>query len=123
MDDLHQDIGFEAYPVARLVAGRDMSETPAVKGAKRGDIKCDVNVNSLAYWNDPQGERDQNFKSPFAIEEVSRSVETLHFFVCFVFRHGNKLTLFSCRVRPNTFHLLQTEAVGTTFVCRWKSFL
>jgi len=45
-----------------------MSETPAVEGAKRGHIECEVNVDSLAYWNYPQGTRDQEFRSPFAAE-------------------------------------------------------
>jgi hypothetical protein len=46
----------------RGVSGLPMSETPALIGAKRGYIKeCDVNVNSLAYWNDPQGDFDANF--------------------------------------------------------------
>ena len=42
-----------------------MSETPALVGASRGTISCDINVDSLAYWNDPQGTRDRDFVSPF----------------------------------------------------------
>ena len=52
--------------LARGVAGLPMSQTPALEGAKWGHIECDVNVDDYAYWNDPQGKRDQNFESPFA---------------------------------------------------------
>jgi hypothetical protein len=52
--------------LARGVAGLPMSQTPALDGAKWGHIECDVDVDEYAYWNDPQGERDQNFESPFA---------------------------------------------------------
>mmetsp|Transcript_24180 Transcript_24180/g.59183 ORF Transcript_24180/g.59183 Transcript_24180/m.59183 type:complete len:1126 (-) Transcript_24180:1246-4623(-) len=65
MADLKSDVGFADKPVARGVVGRPMSETPALEGAKRGKIACDVNVDSLAYWNDPTGDKDQNFDSPF----------------------------------------------------------
>ena len=51
--------------LARGVAGLPMSETPALVGASRGTISCDINVDSLAYWNDPQGTRDRDFVSPF----------------------------------------------------------
>ena len=63
--DLDTDEGFVDKPVARGLAGRPLSETPAVQGAKRGHIECDVNVDSLAYWNQPQGDRDRSFQSPF----------------------------------------------------------
>jgi len=46
-----------------------LSKTPALKGAERGTVKCDVNVDSLAYWNSPQGLRDRLFQSPFAGKE------------------------------------------------------
>jgi hypothetical protein len=42
-----------------------MAETPALEGASRAHIDCDINVDSLAYWNDPQGKRDEDFESPF----------------------------------------------------------
>ena len=48
--------------------GRPANETPALDGASRAHIECDINVDSLAYWNDPQGTRDLSFKSPFAVE-------------------------------------------------------
>uniref|UniRef100_A0A7S3DMJ3 Uncharacterized protein n=1 Tax=Entomoneis paludosa TaxID=265537 RepID=A0A7S3DMJ3_9STRA len=56
-------------PVARGVAGRPLDETPALVGAKRAQVKCDINVDSLAYWNDPAGKRDLDFKSPFGLSK------------------------------------------------------
>ncbi len=55
-------------PVARGLAGRPLVQTPSLIGARRGHIECEVNVDSLAYWNNPQGERDKNFKSPYAVK-------------------------------------------------------
>ena len=55
-------------PLARGVSGLPLSQTPALVGGKRGHIECDVDVDFLAYWNDPQGTRDREFKSPFAAE-------------------------------------------------------
>ena len=68
----------------RGVSGLPSSMTPALVGARRGSIRCpdDVvgddeeeeeeedggdrrNVDELAYWNDPQGESDVSFVSPF----------------------------------------------------------
>eukprot|EP00578_Thalassiosira_sp_NH16_P001179 CAMPEP_0181129138 /NCGR_PEP_ID=MMETSP1071-20121207/29161_1 /TAXON_ID=35127 /ORGANISM="Thalassiosira sp., Strain NH16" /LENGTH=1337 /DNA_ID=CAMNT_0023215103 /DNA_START=9 /DNA_END=4023 /DNA_ORIENTATION=- len=52
--------------LGRGIAGRPMNSTPALIGAKRGHIKrCDVNVDTLAYWNEPQGARDSTFVTPF----------------------------------------------------------
>ena len=51
--------------LARGVFGLPMSSTPALVGASRGKINCEVNVDSLVYWNDPQGSRDRDFVSPF----------------------------------------------------------
>ncbi len=51
--------------LARGVAGLPMSKTPALEGAKWGHVECDVDVDDYVYWNDPQGERDQNFQSPY----------------------------------------------------------
>eukprot|EP00978_Attheya_sp_CCMP212_P013233 scaffold33277_cov41-Attheya_sp.AAC.1 len=48
----------------RGVSGLPMEETPALIGAQRGHIQeCNVNVNvdAMAYWNDPQGDVDANF--------------------------------------------------------------
>lgn len=67
--DLEPDEGFAEKAVARGVAGLPIDKTPAVKDAKRGSIQCDINVDSLAYWNDPQGSHDiDHFKSPFAAD-------------------------------------------------------
>lgn len=51
--------------LARGVSGLPLSQTPALVGASRGKIECDINVDNLAYWNDPQGSRDRDFVSPF----------------------------------------------------------
>lgn len=51
--------------LARGISGLPISETPALIGASRGRIECDIDVGSLAYWNHPQGTRDRNFQSPF----------------------------------------------------------
>lgn len=53
--------------LSRGVSGLPMEKTPALVGASRGKIVCDVNVDSLAYWNDPQGTRDREFISPFYV--------------------------------------------------------
>eukprot|EP00536_Pseudo-nitzschia_multiseries_P016290 jgi/Psemu1/247440/estExt_Genewise1.C_10660005 len=50
-----------------------MSQTPALEGAKWGHVVCDVDVDDVAYWNDPQGKRDQNFVSPFGRQTVAAS--------------------------------------------------
>ena len=65
LEDLETDEDFAKKSVSRGLAGRPEEDTPAVKGASRGTIQCDRNVDSLAYWNDPQGERDESFVSPF----------------------------------------------------------
>jgi hypothetical protein len=59
------DEGVKDRPLSRGVAGRPIAETPALIGGSRAAIECDTNVDSLAYWNDPPGSRDQNFISPF----------------------------------------------------------
>jgi len=63
--EMKTDEIFRDKPVKRALAGRSEDETPALLGASRGTIKCDVNVDSMAYWNNPQGTRDQEFISPF----------------------------------------------------------
>lgn len=55
--------------LARGVSGLPLSQTPALVGGKRGHIECGVDVDFLAYWNDPQGTRDREFISPFAAEK------------------------------------------------------
>jgi len=57
--------------LARGISGLEISKTPALVGAKRAHIQCDVDVDALAYWNDPQGNRDVAFKSPFGKKHVS----------------------------------------------------
>lgn len=76
LDLLSDEVLVKNLPLARGVAGRPMEQTPALVGARRGHIECDVNVDSLAYWNDPQGDRDVHFSSPFEVKVCyfSRSV-------------------------------------------------
>lgn len=66
IDDLPVErTDWQAKPVARGLAGRPLDQTPAVQGAKRAHIRCDVPVDSLAYWNDPRGTRDVEYETPF----------------------------------------------------------
>jgi len=51
--------------IGRGLSGLPPNMTPALKGASRGRISCDVDVDSLAYWNNPQGYLDRDFVSPF----------------------------------------------------------
>jgi hypothetical protein len=76
LDLLEQDVDWTKKPVARGVAGRPLDQTPAMEGAARAHVQCDVNVDSSAYWNDPQGQRDQDFKSPFAVEGAAEKYIT-----------------------------------------------
>ena len=55
----------EELNLARGVSGLPFEETPALIGAKRGHIECNVNVDDLAYWNNPQGLRDDEFVTHF----------------------------------------------------------
>ena len=61
-------------PLARGVAGLPSSKTPALVGAEHGSIQCpspdgnsgnSIHMDELAYWNEPQGESDTSFVSPF----------------------------------------------------------
>lgn len=65
--------------LARGSYGLPMSKTPALEGASRGTIKCDVNVDALAYWNDPQGTIDRSFASPFRPSGKNRSKQYITF--------------------------------------------
>jgi len=65
ISEMSTDEAFSNKAVKRALAGRPADETPALVGASRGSIKCDLNVDSLAYWNDPPGTRDGEFISPF----------------------------------------------------------
>lgn len=55
----------DTHSVARGVAG--VANAPAMVGAKRAHIRCADNfsVDSLAYWNDPPGDRDRHWIPPF----------------------------------------------------------
>lgn len=53
----------EELLLARGVSGLPFDQTPALVGAKRGHIQCDVDVDDLAYWNSPQGLRDEEFET------------------------------------------------------------
>ena len=76
VSDLPQDpADWTSKPVARGVAGRPLDETPSVVGAKRAHIDCEINVDSLAYWNSPQGEEDIKFTSPFSTEQDKEGFE------------------------------------------------
>lgn len=63
----------EPQSLARGVSGLPLSQTPALVGAKHGSIQCpstsaggeSIRVDELAYWNEPQGDTDQSFVSPF----------------------------------------------------------
>eukprot|EP00977_Amphora_coffeiformis_P021218 scaffold9062_cov154-Amphora_coffeaeformis.AAC.4 len=66
IQDLTPDqTNWQAKPVSRGVAGRPMGKTPALEGAQRGHIECDLPVDGLAYWNNPVGKRDSDYKTPF----------------------------------------------------------
>jgi len=71
LDVEEEKIETKKEKLARGIAGLPMSQTPALEGAHRGSIQCNgtVNANALAYWNEPQGERDVNFVSPFAVKD------------------------------------------------------
>jgi len=78
ISDLTPDTGFGAKPVERGVAGRPLEETPSVAQAQRGHIECDINVDSLAYWN--TGE--PTMASPFAVPDAPEK------FITFTPDHG-----------------------------------
>lgn len=65
------DISLLGKPIPRPIhlsrgfSGLPLEKTPALIGASRGSIRCDVDVSNLVYWNDPQGMRDEDFVSPF----------------------------------------------------------
>lgn len=66
-------------PIGRGVNALPPSKTPALEGAERGTVQCDVNVNSLAYWNSPQGTRDRQFQSPFVGKKADEKPRYLTF--------------------------------------------
>ena len=78
-EHIHNDADEPRSPLARGVSGLPLSQTPALVGGKRGHIKCDVDVDFLAYWNDPQGTRDREFVSPFAADKTDGKPKYLTF--------------------------------------------
>lgn len=65
------------------MSGLPFTETPSLIGAERAKIQCDVDVDTLAYFNDPQGTRDIEFESPFGNDEVS--INMIFYFECLGF--------------------------------------
>ena len=65
----------EPLPLSRGVSGLPIEQTPALVGAKHGTITCPdgTTMDRLAYWNEPQGELDVSFVSPFAPTQSSSS--------------------------------------------------
>ena len=53
-----------------------LEENPALAGAKRGHVQCDLDVDDLVYWNDPQGQSDVSFRPPFASNTKRRQYIT-----------------------------------------------
>lgn len=47
------------------MSGLPLDQTKAVLGARRAIITCDEDVSKLAYWNEPQGNRDYMFTTPY----------------------------------------------------------
>jgi hypothetical protein len=70
LHDLYPDMHYQQKPVARGVSGRPREQTPAVSGAaSRAHVECpELSVDSLAYWNDPVGDSDVGFQSPFRVD-------------------------------------------------------
>lgn len=69
----------EHLSLARGISGLPISQTPALVGAKHGTIRCpsstsdenSFHMNQLAYWNEPQGDADISFVSPFAPKDTT----------------------------------------------------
>ena len=66
-----KDINYQQKKLARGYSGLPMDKTPALIGAKRGTVECDIDANFMAYWNSPQGTRDEEFVSPFSVQPSS----------------------------------------------------
>ena len=60
-------MGHNKLPLSRGVSGLPLKETPALVGAQHGSIQCKEHniMDQLAYWNNPQGDLDISFVSPF----------------------------------------------------------
>ena len=65
--------------LARGVSGLPSDQTPDLEGAKRGHIQCDVDVDFLAYWNDPVGKPDIDFQSPHISPKAKEEEQYLTF--------------------------------------------
>ena len=46
LSDFDTDESFRTKATSRGIAGRPISETPALEGAERAQIQCDVNVDT-----------------------------------------------------------------------------
>lgn len=78
--DLTPDLtNWQEKPVARGLAGRPLEKTPALEGARRGHIDCDLPVDGLAYWNDPVGRRDRDYETPFKPKLESGQLQYITF--------------------------------------------
>ncbi len=62
--------------VASVSGVSSLEGMPALIGAKRGHVQCDVNVDDLVYWNDPQGHEDVKFRAPFSNDDGKRQYIT-----------------------------------------------
>ena len=61
-----QKLHVPSYNKSNYFSRLPLDKTPSLIGAMKGKISCDINVNELAYWNDPQGKIDVDFKTPFS---------------------------------------------------------
>jgi hypothetical protein len=61
---------------ARVSDAISVRKAPALIGAKRGHVQCEVNVDDLVYWNDPQGQADIDFQAPFSSGQGKRQYIT-----------------------------------------------
>jgi hypothetical protein len=78
LHELEPDMKFQSKPVARGVAGRplDAVQTRGVTGAVRAHVDCpELSVDSLAYWNDPVGDWDVAYTSPYRVDNSDPKTE------------------------------------------------
>ena len=74
----HAWVGIDGHLRKQKQLGRGslalpFSKTPSLAGASRAHIECDVNVDGLAYWNQPQGKKDVNFDPPFEGKKTDKT--------------------------------------------------
>jgi hypothetical protein len=120
VSDLVSDEGFKDKSIIRGVAGRPSSETPALAGASRAHIECDVNVDSLAYWNDPQGVKDPEFVSPFHAKV--RIFGRLELVIVILALTTTMQYFWFFRARKSISVSPWIVADGTMSECQWKLF-